>query len=133
MPTADGIPATHAERMLTLARRYNDAFAAGDVETMRACYAPGVVLAQLPSDREIDVDTSLKVVAWLHRKVPDLHVTDQKATATSEGFVLQYVIRGTTASGAPLRSPTCLVATAGPEGITRLEEYFDRAATDAIG
>ena len=133
MSTTDTpFPVDRVQDLLALARRYNEAFAACDVEGMRACYAPDAAIVQLPSGRTLSVDDSIRAVPWLHRKLDGLRVEGVKATVTTDGFVLQYLICGTNPSGQELRSPTCLVVTAGPEGITRLEEYFDRVVTDAF-
>jgi ketosteroid isomerase-like protein len=123
---------THAERMRALADRYRDAFARGDAAAMGACYAPGARIVQVVTDRTLTVEQSLTVVPWLHRKLPDLHLREARTTVTEDGFVQQYLVCGTTAEGAEVRSPTCLVVRVGPDGITGIEEYFDRVATEAI-
>jgi ketosteroid isomerase-like protein len=119
--------------MRSLADRYNAAFVAGDVDAMRACYSPDAEIVQIVSDRTLTVEQSVKIVPWLHRKLPDLWVEDRRTTVTTDGFVLEYLIRGTNAAGQVVRSPTCLVVEAGPTGITRIVEYFDQVAAGAFG
>lgn len=122
----------HVTAMEALAARYTDAFTRGDVEGMRACYAPGARIEQMVTGRTLEVDQSLEVVSWLHRMLPGLWVEDARMVVTTEGFVQQYVIRGRTAGGTEVRSPTCLVVRADGGLIAHIAEYFDRVATEPI-
>ena len=75
----------------------------------------------------VSVDDSLKALAWLHRRVPDLRLDDVRATATADGFVVRWTMAGTTPGGA-LRLHSCVLVELSPAGkVSRAAEYVDSA------
>ena len=118
---------THDQTMLTFARRFFDAVARGDLETVRACYAPDAVIwtAQDPAERT--PDENLAVLGWVKANVREFRYEDVRCQATPTGFIEQHTTCGTLPNGAAFRFPACLVVRVEGGRITRLEEYFDTA------
>lgn len=106
---------------------YADAVRSGDVERQEALCEPDAVVWHNTDEVENDLETTSRIVRWLHRSMPDVEWTDRSILATSTGFIWQSIMTGTTRSG-PVRAHTCLVVTLSDRGlIQRVDEYFDPA------
>jgi ketosteroid isomerase-like protein len=99
----------------------------GDVEAVAGLYADDVVVWHNFDGVEQPRDANLAVLAWMAANVTDLRYEEIKRYAIHGGFVQQHVMRGTTASGAPLDVPCCLVVQVHHGKITRIDEYLDTA------
>jgi ketosteroid isomerase-like protein len=113
--------------MLGLARRFFEAVARGDLDTVRACYAPHAEIWTAQDPVERTPEKNLAVLAWVKANVRDFRYEDVRCQATATGFVEQHTTCGTLPSGAAFRFPACLVVRVEDGRITRLEEYFDTA------
>jgi ketosteroid isomerase-like protein len=122
--TDDG---THDTEMLALAKRFFAAVTAGDMEAVRACYAPGATVWHNTDGVSQDVDENLRVLAWIARNVKDFHYEDVRRQATPTGFVEQHLTCGTSPGGAPFAIPACIVCTVIDGRVARVDEYIDSA------
>jgi ketosteroid isomerase-like protein len=117
--------------MLAFARRFFDAVARGDLDTVRAFYAPDAVIwtAQDPTERS--PDENIAVLRWVKENIRDFRYEDVRCQVTPTGFVEQHTTCGRAPGGGELRFPACLVVRVESRRITRLEEYFDTAPLTA--
>src|SRR5438477_2063007 len=113
---------------LDLAARFIDAVAAGDLDTVRAIYAPDAVIWHNNDQRETTVEENLRVLGWMAQNVTDKRYTDIRCQETDTGYVEQHVLRGKGPRGDEFVLPACLVVEVRDGRVTRLEEYFDTAA-----
>ena len=97
----------------------------GDIEAVKACYAPDVVVWHNFDRLEQGRDQNLATLAWCARHIEGMRYTDVHRVVHSDGFVQQHVLRGRTASGADLQVPACIVARVAGGRITRIDEYLD--------
>jgi ketosteroid isomerase-like protein len=113
---------------LDLAERLFAAIAAGDVDGVRAIYAPGCVVWHNHDAVEQPAEDNLRTLAWVTRNIRDLRYEEIRRQATETGFVQQHVLRGIAPNGKALEVPACVVGTVADGKITRLDEYLDSAA-----
>ncbi|HEY8173274.1 MAG TPA: nuclear transport factor 2 family protein [Dehalococcoidia bacterium] len=111
--------------MLELAERFFAAVTAGDLEAVRAMYAPDAVVWHNYDRASQSVDENLRVLGALPSLVENFRYDDVRRQATLDGFIEQHVVRGTTPGGDELDIPACIVCTVVGGRITRLDEYFD--------
>ncbi len=123
------------------AREVVDAFfaalEAGDVETMDRLYADDLVVWTNLTKVDAARAPSLKLVAWLSRKVTNLcyeivarhDITLADGTA---GLVQQHVLTGLAPDGTDLRAPACLVIAVRDGKITRIDEYLSAADVEPL-
>lgn len=113
------------QEMLGLAGRFFAAVTAGDLEAIRAMYAPDAVVWHNYDRASQTVEENLRVLGTLPSVVENFRYEDVRRQATTHGFIEQHVVRGTTPSGEELDIPSCIVCTVVDGRITRLDEYFD--------
>jgi ketosteroid isomerase-like protein len=110
-----------------LAVRFFDAIDRNDQDALREIYTPDIAVWHNNDGLEQNLELNLKVLGWLHRKLPDKRYEEVRRHTTSTGFVEQHVLRATTPSGEQLNVPACLVVTVRDGHISRVEEYIDSA------
>ena len=115
------------EEIDALANRFFEAIMAGDVDTVRRCYAADAVVWHNYDKVDQPRADNLRVLAWLCQHVDGLRYEEIRRIVLPDGFVQQHVLRGTTAGGAALEVPAMMRVFVGGDGITRLEEYLDTA------
>lgn len=111
---------------LDTAERFFRAIESGDVEAVRAIYAPDARIWHNFNRAEQTVEENLKVLAWLARKLQNRRYRVERRVAIPGGFLQQHVLEAETASG-PFSMPACIVCQVAAGRITRLEEYLDSA------
>jgi uncharacterized protein len=120
------------DQKLAIAARFAVAIRTNDADSYVAICAPGAVTWHNFDDAEVSTEQTLRTVAWLHRKLPDLAWIDVALHATATGFVSQTILTGT-APGGPLRAHSVVVVTLNDDGlVTRVEEYLDPAQTAVL-
>ena len=124
--------ANDSEAMLDVARRLFAAVTAGDVEAVRALYAPECVIWHNNDGVSQTVDDNLRVLGWIVANVKDFRYEDVRLQATATGFVEQHTTCGVGLSGTPFSIPACVVCTVVDGRITRLDEYLDSAHVATI-
>lgn len=104
-----------------------DAIQRGDIEAVRAIYAPDAVIWHNNDELEQTVDQNLAVLRWVCDNLADRAYEDVRRIEHDGGFVQQHVLRFTK-DGERREIPACIVVTLSPEGrIARLDEYLDSA------
>jgi ketosteroid isomerase-like protein len=100
------------------------AIAAGDVEGVRAIYAPDATIWHNFDQRDQSPDENLLTLVDLHRRASNLQYTELRRFVAPGGFVQQHVLTGD-AKGGPLKMPAMIRFWVEGGRITRLEEYLD--------
>ena len=113
--------------VLALADRFFAAIPVGDLETVRAIYAPDAVIWHNNDRAEQTVAQNLAVLEWLTKNVTGIRYDDVRRHVTPSGFVQQHVLRGRAANCKPFELPACILCTVVDGRITRLDEYLDSA------
>ncbi|MBK7724757.1 MAG: nuclear transport factor 2 family protein [Dehalococcoidia bacterium] len=108
------------------------AISRGDIDAVRAIYAPDAVIWHNDEKAEQTPDRNLKVLGWVTRNIKDMRYEEVRRHETPTGFVEQHVLRGVAPNGAPLEIPACIVCEVREGRITRLDEYLDSAQTAAL-
>ena len=116
----------HAEAMLDLCQRFFAATSSGDLDAVRAMYAPDAMTWHNHDGVEQTVEQTLRVAALPH-VLKDFRYEDARRSATATGFVEQHTVCGRTRSGFDLAIAACVVCTVVDGRITRLDEYLDSA------
>jgi ketosteroid isomerase-like protein len=116
-----------SNEVLAFAERFVDAIEGGDVEAVRACYAPDAKIWHNNDGLEQTVDQNIKVLNWFMRKLPDRKYRIVRREALSDGFLQQHVLEATLPDGRPFKMSACCVIRMQDGVITRLDEYIDSA------
>lgn len=122
----------NADDMRALADRFFDAVVSGDIDAVRAMYAPDAVIWHAHTNAEQSVGDNLRTLAAIAKHVKGFGYDERRCIATEIGFVEQHVTRGIAPSGTAFTIPACIVCTVVDGRITRLDEYFDSAAAAAL-
>ncbi len=120
------------QEILAFAKTFVDAIQAGDVPTVRACYAPDAKLWHNTDNIEQTVDQNIKLLEWFMRKLPDRHYRVLRREALKDGFVQQHVLEATLPDGTKWKMDACVIVRMENGRIVRLDEYLDSAAANAL-
>jgi ketosteroid isomerase-like protein len=120
-----------SDDVLALATRFFHAIEKGDVEAIRAIYAPDARIWHNNDRLEQTVDENLRVLGWVARNLTNRHYRVQRRVAIPGGFMQQHVLEAETAGG-PFSMPACVVCEVNDGRITRLEEYLDSAQANHL-
>ena len=120
------------QQILDFAGRFIGAIQSGDVETVRASYAPDAKIWHNNDGVEQTVDQNMKVLGWFMRKIPDRHYRVLRVEALTDGFLQQHVLEATLPDGTKWAMPACVVVKMQDGKITRLDEYLDSAQAAAL-
>jgi ketosteroid isomerase-like protein len=112
---------------LELADRFFSAIPKGDLETVRAIYAPDALIWHNNDQVTQSVEQNLQVLAWVTKNIAGLRYEEIRRHVTPSGFVQQHVLRGTAPNGKALEVPACILCSVNDGRITRLDEYLDSA------
>jgi ketosteroid isomerase-like protein len=104
----------------------------GDLEAVRALYAPNAEIWHNHDGVTQDPAANLRVLAWVVNNISGLRYEDVRRHATPTGFVQQHVLRGTAPNGKSLEIPACIVCAVSGGRISRLDEYLDSAQLAAL-
>lgn len=104
----------------------------GDIDAVRAIYAPDAVIWHNNDQLEETPDRNLRVLGWVSKNIKDLRYEEMRRHETPTGFVQQHVLRGIAPNGTALEIPACIVCEVKDGRITRLDEYLDSAHTAAL-
>jgi len=118
--------------ILELADRFFAAIPKGDLETVRALYAPDALIWHNNDQTTQNVEQNLAVLGWVTKNISGLRYEEIRRHVTPSGFVQQHVLRGTAPNGKPLEVPACILCTVVNGRITRLDEYLDSAQLAAL-
>ena len=112
-----------------LADRFMRAIETGDLDAIRACYAPDARIWHNFDGLAQTVDENLKTLKWMDKRLFNRRYEIKSRHAFEGGYVQQHVLHGTLANGGAFSMPACLVVTLKDGRIARLEEYLDTAHT----
>jgi ketosteroid isomerase-like protein len=117
---------------LELCERFFSAVQAGDLDTVRAIYAPDAVIWHNDDGLEVGPEANLRVLRWVTRNIQELRYEEVRRHDTGTGFIEQHVLRGIAPNGAQLEIPACIICEVKDGRVTRLDEYLDSAHTAAL-
>jgi ketosteroid isomerase-like protein len=113
---------------LDLVDRLIRAIEAGDLDGVRACYSPDVTVWANFDQRARDLESSLRVLAWLVEHTTSRRYEVQRRIEIEGGVLQQHVLHGTVAAtGKEYAMPACLVISVDGARITHVDEYLDPA------
>jgi ketosteroid isomerase-like protein len=115
-----------------LADRFMRAIETGDIQAVRACYAPDARIWHNNDGLEQTVDENARVLAWVARHLSGRRYEIKSRHIFDGGYVQQHVLHGTLRNGKPFSMPACLVVTVTNGRIARLDEYLDSAQTQPL-
>ena len=121
-----------AQDHLALATRFVGAIQSGDVEAVRACYAPDAKIWHNNDGLEQTVDQNLRVLKWMIRTLPERNYRVLRLEALSDGFLQQHVLEAKLPDGRTWTLDACVICRVANGVITRLDEYLDSAQTNAL-
>jgi ketosteroid isomerase-like protein len=121
-----------AQSYLDFADRFVAAIQGGDMEAVRACYAPDAKIWHNFDGVEQSVEQYLKVASWFARTLPGRHYRVTRCEALSDGFLQQHVLEATLPDGMQWSLDACIIVRMKDGLITRLDEYLDSAQTAAL-
>ena len=104
----------------------------GDIEAVRAIYAPDAVIWHNTDGLEQDVDTNLRVLRWVVRNISERRYGDIRRVVLDDGFVQQHVLNGVGPNGRAFSLPAMLRVWVSDGRVTRLDEYLDSAHVAAM-
>ena len=111
---------------LEVVERLIAAIEMGDLDGVRACYAPEVVVWANSDNKAKDLDASLRVLEWLVGQTSERSYQIQRRIAIEGGVLQQHVLRATVnATGKSFAMPACLVVSVRGDRITHIDEYLD--------
>jgi ketosteroid isomerase-like protein len=120
------------DETLALADRMFRDIERGDLDDLRECYAPDIVVWANYDDREHDLDGSMRLLGWLCAKLADRHYDVRRRDVIPGGFLQEHVLCGTAPDGSAVSMPACIVATVADGRIIRMHEYLDPMGVRAL-
>jgi ketosteroid isomerase-like protein len=117
---------------LQVAERLFTAIPKGDLDAVRALYAPDAQIWHNHDGVVQDPAANLAVLGWVVKNIRAIRYEEIRRQATPAGFVQQHVMRGTAPSGKAFELAACIVCTVVDGRITRLDEYLDSAQLGAL-
>jgi ketosteroid isomerase-like protein len=114
-----------------LATSFLDAIERGDIEAVRAIYAPDAVVWHNTDAIAQPVAENLATLANFIKHVPERRYTDRRLDVFEGGFAEQHLLKARLANGKEVSLAACIVCKVDGGRITRLDEYFDSAALAA--
>jgi ketosteroid isomerase-like protein len=112
--------------------RFFDAIEAGDIETVKASYAPNAVIWHNTDETETTREDNLKVLSGFVKAIPGRRYENRRVHLFDGGFVQQHDLYCQRTDGAEVVLPACLVCRVEAGVIVRLDEYFDSARVDRL-
>jgi len=99
----------------------------GDVEGVRAVYAPDAVIWHNFDEVEQNVEDNLRVLGWMAGAFTSRRYEVVFRREWDDGFVQQHVLHLEKKDGTTVALPACIVARVVDGKITRIDEYLDSA------
>lgn len=116
----DTLDDTHA----ALADRFFGAVAAGDIDTVRDCYASDAQIWHNFDNAVQTRDENLQLLSYVSTNWKNFRFEDVRRTPIDGGFVQQHVMRGEGPDDQPFESPSILVVKVNDGLVARIDEYF---------
>jgi uncharacterized protein len=112
--------------------RFFAALEAGDIDTVRAIYAPDALIWHNDDLIEQPVEENLKVLAGLHKAVSGLHYEVIRRAPADDGVIQQHILRGKLRNGQEVALHAAMYLQVREGHVTRIEEYLDSAKRSSI-
>lgn len=112
--------------------RFFAALEAGDIDTVRAIYAPDALIWHNDDLVDQPVEENLKVLTGLHKAVSGLHYEIIRRAPVADGVIQQHVLRGTLPNGQEVALHAAMYLRVKDGHVTRIEEYLDSAKRSSI-
>jgi ketosteroid isomerase-like protein len=114
--------ATHDQ----MATAFDAALTGGDPDDFVALLAPGAIVWHNHDRKEVDARENMAAIGMLGQLVENLKNERVLLSPTDNGFVLQFVTRGSVrSSGNDFEMQNCVVVTTDDGLISRIDEYVD--------
>jgi ketosteroid isomerase-like protein len=120
------------EDIIEFARQFVKLIEAGDIDTVRACYAEDAEIWHNFDQVEQTVDENMKVLEWMKQKSSSRKYEISRLERIRGGYVQQHILRIVTLAGDEIEMPACLIVALKDGKITRLEEYLDPKQAEAL-
>jgi len=120
------------DETLALADRMFRAIEDGDLDALRDCYDPDIIVWANNDGREKDIDGSIRVLEWLISLMSDRHYEVKRREVIAGGFLQEHVLEGVAPDGTRIAMPAVIIATVADGRITRIHEYLDPAGVAAL-
>jgi len=117
--------------VLALADRFIEAIQAGDIDMVKACYHPDVVVWLNTAGVGVDRQTNLQVLTGFVGKTSERRYQNRRVQIFPGGYVQQHLLKATHITGPVLELAAALVCQVQDGVIIRLDEYFDSAPLTA--
>jgi ketosteroid isomerase-like protein len=113
-------------------KAFFDAIEAGDIETVRASYAPDVAVWHNTDELESSREENVAVLTAFVQRIPTRRYANRRVHLFDGGFVQQHDLKVVRADGVELTLPACIVCKVENGRIVRLDEYFDSARVEQL-
>lgn len=122
-----------APEMVALAERFFGAITAGNIDVVRSCYDPEVVIWHNFDGIEQDLETNLQSLSFVVSHWTNFRYEQVRRRSLAGGFIQQHTIRGEGTDGIPFVAPATVIVTVTDGGkISRIEEYLDSGQLPAL-
>jgi ketosteroid isomerase-like protein len=118
--------------MAGFVKAFFDAIESGDVETVRASYAPNVAIWHNTDELETTRDENLVVLTGLVKHTRSRRYENRRVQLFPGGFVQQHELKIVRPDGVELSLPACIVCKVEGGKIVRLDEYLDSARVEQL-
>lgn len=109
------------------------AIEAGDMDALRACFAPGAVVWHNDDEKEASIDEVCANLGGLSEMTGGLVYVDQTITRAGNKTFSKHVLTANLPGGGKLRVPALMQIETNDEGlVTRIDEYYDSRTTDCL-
>jgi ketosteroid isomerase-like protein len=123
----------HESSLFAFADRFFGAVAAGDIDTVRACYSPDVRVWHNFDMVEQNREENLQLLAHVSATWKNFRFEDVRRRIVEGGFIQQHTMRGEGPDDKPFECPSLLIVQVEGDTIVRIEEYFDPHQTPMAG
>jgi ketosteroid isomerase-like protein len=112
-------------RIRALAKRFFDAIELGDIEGVRACYAPQAEIWHNVDGQTSTRDQNIDILRAFVARVPKRRYEHRRLHIFDNGFVQQHELHCMVTALREVVVHACLVCRVENDVIVRLDEYFD--------
>ena len=113
--------------------RMFSAIESGDIDTLRACFAPGALVWHNDNEADQDIDTVVDILGKLCAFSTRRSYEQRRTTVVGRVTFQQHVLTADLLSGKTLHLPAMMRIEVGGDGlIVRIDEYYDSRATDVL-
>jgi ketosteroid isomerase-like protein len=113
--------------MRAFAKQFFDAVQNGDIDAIRASYAPNVKIWHNTDGLETTREENVATLTGFIQRIPRRSYENRRVQVFDGGFIQQHDLRGVRADGVEAVLPACIICLVQNGAITRLDEYFDSA------